>query len=276
MLLLCTIFVGTFPLAAQDQGAQQGLRLLIGEPTSTADALRAYREKPYRPMRVGEAQAAAFLTEGDPLPFGRALGPTDPPKVRAGGSIAMTQIGSHFAVRPPTDGRYAVGDTLVVAIVSPGPKGWGNIVTPTGRVLVESMDARQTVTRILDLYGPMRADQVVLPATSVRNPGEVTPVPTDGPRGAVIAPLKLRDLEMPGGIMFSDLNRGDGIRVGDFVQIRREAGPRVNAADTMDEVIGTAQVVHVGARSSTLRLIEVMFPQMPAGSPVVRTATLPE
>lgn len=273
-LLLTTLATLVTPLAAQDTPDETPF--FLQKPTSAAEALRAYREKPYRPVRTGEVLAAAFLSEGRELPFGEAVGPTTPPKVRAGGSIAMTQLGAHFAVRPPEGGSYAPGDTLMVAVRLPGPRGWGDIISPTGRVLVESIDAHQVLTRIVDIYGPMRAGQVVLPSHTVVDPREVAPVATAGPAGHLIGPLQVRDLILPGSIVFSDLGQSDGVRVGDFVTVRRESAERVNAADTIDEAIGTAQVVQVGPDHSTLRLIEVMSPQMPAGSPVVRTATLPQ
>jgi hypothetical protein len=71
------------------------------------------------------------------------------------------------------------------------------------------------------------------------------------------------------------MGRDDGIRLGDFVQVRRRPGPRTNAADSVDELMATAQVVHVGPRSSTIRVIEVISPEVQAGAPVVRVATLP-
>lgn len=259
--------------------AQQGdttLAFLRPAGKSAEDALRAYRERTYEPLRVSEVRAAGFLTEGALMPFGRSLGPVTPQMVPTAGNTAAMMIGSHFAVQPPEGGRYAVGDTLIVATSHAGPRDWGEAIVPTGMVRVVEVNDRQTITKVVSLYGPMRSGQVVYPAEPVASPGRVEPVPTpDGPAGIVLASRTPRELQMPGGLLFTDLGREDGVRLGDFVQIRRRPGPRTNAADSVDELMAIAQVVHVGPRSSTIRVTEVVSPEVQPGAPVVRVATLP-
>lgn len=266
-------------VAAAPLGAQQSdttLAFLRPAAQSPEDALRAYKQKPYEPVRVAEVRAAGFLTEGALIPFGRTLGMVSPPAVSTPRSPAAMMKGTRFAVRPPEGGQYAVGDTLVVAYLMPGPKEWGDIVIPTGLVRVTEVTPRQTITEVLTIFGPLRDEQVVYPAEPVASPGQVTPVPTPaGPAGTVLAHRTPRELQMPGGLLFTDLGRDDGIRLGDFVQVRRQVMTRPNAADTVDELMATAQVVHVGPRSSTIRIIEVVSPEIQPGAPVVRVSTLP-
>lgn len=241
------------------------------------DALAVYADKPYRPLRSGEVYTAGFLTEGLELSFGEALGPVTPPQVRAGGRSAVSEVGSNFAVAPPVGGSYRVGDTLLVAMIVPGPDAaWGNSVVPTGLLEVTARSSRQTLTRVVAIFGPIRRGQAVLPVDPISNPGEVEPIASpSGPTGQVIGPRQPRELQMPGGHLFIDLGHEDGMRLGDFVQIRRQEGPRVNAADSIDELMATAQVVHVNDRSSTIRLLNISSPAIPPGTPVVRVSTLP-
>jgi len=277
ILLILATLGGAAPLLAQDPANDQGnLPFFMRKRPTVEDALKAYREKPYRPVRTGEQHTAPFLSEGAEMPYGKALGPTTPPKNAYGGSAAVVAIGSEFAVLPPEGGSYRPGDTLTIATRSPSPKGdWGTIITPTGLLVVESVGERQTLTHVAAVYGPIRGEQVVLPTPPTVDPGQVDPVEADGPVGTLLGPHTVRALVMSSSIMFTDMGADDGMRIGDFVSIRREPASRVNAADTIDEEIGSAQVIHVGPTTSTIRLIQVTSGSLPDGSRVVRTRTLP-
>lgn len=271
--VMLLVALATPPLVAQGDTT---LAFLRPAGKTAQDALRAYKERTYEPIRISEVRAAGFLTEGALMPFGRSLGAVTPQMVATAGNTAAMMVGSRFAVQPPEGGRYAVGDTLLVGTSHPGPRPWGDAIVPTGMVRVIEVTERQTITEVVTIYGPMRSGQVVYPAEPVASPGRVEPVATpDGPAGIVLAPRTPRELQMPGGLVFTDLGRDDGMRLGDFVQVRRRPGPRINAADSVDELMATAQVVHVGPRSSTIRIIEVISPEVQPGAPVVRVATLP-
>ena len=271
-LLLFAVVSSAAPLAAQDDSTLAFLR----PAQSAQEALRAYQNKPYVPIRISEIRTAGFLTEGVAFPFGRALGAVTPPTVRTSSSTAPIMKGTKIAVIPPSGGSYAVGDTLLIAYRQVGPRGWGEIVIPTGLLAVVEVNSRQTIAKLVSVYGPIREDQVVYPAEPLAAAREVDPVATpDGPSGMVLAHRTPRELQMPGGVLFTDLGRDDGIGQGDFVQIRRRARHVVDGADRINEVLATAQVVHVGARSSTIRVIEVISPEVEPGAQVVRVATLP-
>lgn len=264
--------VSAAPLAAQDDTTLAFLR----PAQSAQDALRAYQDKPYVPVRVAEIRSSGFLTEGAVLPFGRTLGVVTPPTVSTSASAAPLMKGTRIAVSPPSGGTYAVGDSLIIAYRQEGPQGWGEIVIPTGLLHVVAVNSRQTIAELVSVYGPIREDQVVFPAEPIAAPRRVDPIPTpDGPSGTVLAHRTPRELQMPNGVLFTDLGRDDGIGQGDFVQIRRRPRQMVDGADRVNDVMATAQVVHVGARSSTIRVIEVISPEVEAGAQVVRVATLP-
>lgn len=264
--------VSAAPLAAQDDTTLAFLR----PARSAQDALRAYQDKPYVPVRVSEIRSSGFLTEGEALPFGRALGVVTPPTVRTSGSAAPLMKGTRIAVVAPRGGTYAVGDSLIIAYRQTGPRGWGEIIIPTGLLSVVEVTDRQTIAELVSVYGPIREDQVVFPAEPIAAPRKVDPIPTpDGPSGMVLAHRTPRELQMPGGVLFTDLGREDGIGQGDFVHIRRRPRHVVDGADRVNELMATAQVVHVGPRSSTIRVIEVIAPEVEPGAQVVRVATLP-
>ncbi|MGH7592488.1 MAG: hypothetical protein ACRELE_01345 [Gemmatimonadales bacterium] len=270
--LATLVFFIALPLSAQQSDPLAFLRH-GNEPPDMAFA--TYRDHPYAPVRSGEVRSASFLTELRDMPFGELLGPVDPPVVRATQSAEAALAGTVIAVRPPAGAAYQRGDTVLLAIVTPGPKGWGEIVEPTGLARIGDHTPRQTLATVIALFGPVRYGQSVLPIEPVTNPGRVQPTAVTGPSGEVIGSGAPRELQQVGGQVFISIGRSAGVRVGDFVAVRRRPEARVNASDTIDDLMATAQVIHVGEKSSTVKLTRIIDPDIHPGAPVVRTATLP-
>lgn len=257
------------PLVAQAPSDADGRPFFLRRAEPPSIALQAYREKPYLPIRPSEVRSAGFLTEDQLMGFGQALGNTMDGPARTQGSPAVTALESRFEVEAPEGGNYQPGDTLMVAIVRAGPKGWGERVVPTGMVVIDESHGRHAIGRVVAIYGPLRGGQAVYRAEPIANPGQVKPVPAAGPVGAVIAAREVRELLMPGGHLYSDLGVRDGVALGDFVEVRLEA----NDAETTP--MATGQVVHISPNSSTIKLMNVSRPHIVPGTPVVRIATLP-
>lgn len=264
------------PLAAQ-QSAGSGLSFLQPPRSAAADAMSTQADEPvYVPLRRGEVYAAGFLAE-DGMSFGSVLGPVRPPQVSSNRSGAMMTRGEIVAVRPPAGTTYASGDTIVLAVRRTGPKGWGDIVVPTGLARVGASDGRQTLATLLAVYGPIRRGQEAYRLEPFADRGEVMPVAVGGGlRGRILAHRDRRELAQSGSVFFVDIGRAEGMGLGDFVEIRRQPHARLNAADAIDEHVGIAQVVHVGEHSSTIRVFGLTSPDIATGAPVVRTAALPD
>ncbi|HEY4321831.1 MAG TPA: hypothetical protein VGM77_11725 [Gemmatimonadales bacterium] len=260
------------PLAGQSPDPLAFLR-----PAAAPDdpILEAYRSQPYAPVRSGEVRSASFLTESQALPFGQVLGPVDPPVVHATQSGEAVLSGALIGVVAPAGGAYHRGDTVILAENVAGPKEWGTIVIPTGLALIGDQTPRQSVARIIAVFGPIRDGQVSLPLPPVLNPGRVTPTAVSGPAGTVISGAEPRELQQSGGEMFISMGRAAGIRIGDFIQVRRRAEKRDHTSDTIDDLMAVGQVVHVGEKASTIKLTRVIDPSIRPGTPVVRVATLP-
>ena len=270
--LAVLVFAAALPLSAQKSDPLAFLR-----HGNDADdiSFTNYRNQPYSPVRTGELRSASFLTEMADLPFGKVLGPVDPPVVRATQSAEAALPGMVIAVRAPEGAAYKRGDTVMLALVTPGPRGYGDIVLPTGLARIGDQSPRQTEASVIAMFGPIRYGQVVLPMEPVANPGKVQPVAINGPSGEVLGSEEPRELEQVGGRMYISLGRSSGIRVGDFIQVRRRVASRIDASDTIDDLVANAQVVHVGEKSSTIKLTRIIDPDIRPGAPVVRTATLP-
>ncbi len=263
-------------IAAPALSAQQTDPLAYMRPLQQTDSAANYTKIPYRPLRLGELRSAAFLTEGKPLPFGTVLGPVTPDQVESSEPGALAMSGMTIALRAPAGGAYQVGDTVMLGTVTQGPNGWGDIVTPTGLARVTGNAPHQTIALVVAVFGPIRNGQMTLPEPSLSSPGEVQPVKVTGPNGNVIGSAAPRELAQAGGQLFIDVGSQAGMRPGDFVELRRQPEPRMNAASTIDELMAVGQVTHVGERSSTVLLTRIISPIIPTGTKVIRSATLPD
>jgi hypothetical protein len=268
------LLLAAAPLAAQQPTSPPSF-LTPQAPITTDDALAFYEAQSYVPIRRGEVYTAGFLTEGKELTFGRVIGPTRPPQVAAHSPAATMTRGAVIGVEAPAGASWNVGDTLVFAVRRPALKGWGHIVVPTGIARVSAITPRQVNVVLLTVYGPVRPQQLVYRLPALPTPGEATLAKvTNGVRGEVIGPRDQRELVQPGGHLFIDLGSVDGVRLGDFIEIRRAVAARRNGADTIDELMGVGQVVNVNDQSSTIRLVSVTTPDIAAGTPAIRVATL--
>jgi LysM repeat protein len=240
------------------------------------ESLRAYTEQTYQPLRPGAFFSAIWLTEEQALPSGRMLGAITPPQIGYIREGAPAMVHVSVGVQPPENAEYAVHDTLLVFEREIGFRGYGDIVVPTGMVRITGRSERQHLAEVIAVYGAMRHGQEVIPAAS-HVPGPMArPVPTtDSLVGSVLGARESRMLKEPQSRLLIDLGRADGVAPGDIFEIRRVPGPRPNAAANEDELMGRGQVVHVGERSATLLLTQLVSPNIPGGMIAKRVARLP-
>lgn len=240
------------------------------------NAFKSYREVKYHPLRAGEFYSAGFLSEGDTLPYGRLLGPVTPEDIESGRTRAAVQILTRVAVAPPAGASYAAGDTLVVVDRRDGPVGYGQIVVPTGLIRITGKNGDQDVGEVIAVYGPIRDGQSIIPAEKFTDPGaaQYTKV-TGGLEGHVLVPRDLVELRHPQHVLFIDIGKNDGVKPGDLFEVRRTPGPQPKAeADAVDELMATLQVVHVRNRTATVKVIQVVAPDIPIGTRIRQVAKL--
>ena len=241
------------------------------------ETFKLYREVKYHPLRAGEFYSAGFLTEGDSLPFGRLLGPVTPEQIESARSRAAVQLNTVVGVSAPDGARYNVGDSLVSVIRREGPVGYGQIIVPTGLIRITAQNGDQSVGEVIAVYGPIRDGQSLLPAEKFADPGAVTYQRVEGGlQGQVLIPRDLRELRHPQDVLFIDIGRQEGVAAGDLFEARRTAGPQPrSAANAIDEMMATLQVVHVRNRTATVKVIGVTSPDVPPGTQVRLVAKLP-
>jgi len=259
-------------------GDEEGMELFRRHKTAIVrNAFSTYREVKFHPVRAGEFYSSGFLTEDAVFPFGSMLGPVTPEQIETTRARAAVQLFTKVAVLPPPDAHYAVGDILLVADRREGPVGYGQIIVPTGLVRVTGSNGNQAVGDVISVYGPIREGQGVLPAEKFVDPGtpEYKRI-TDGLEGHVLVARDLRELREPQQILFLDIGKHEGVALGDLFEARRAAGPQPRAsADAVDEVMVTLQVVHVREHTATVKVRNVVSPDVPPGTRVKLVAKLP-
>lgn len=238
--------------------------------------LKAYTHRTYRALRRSEFYSSGFLTENQRLPYGRVLGPVTPQQIKAVNVRANALPFTTIAIDAPDGATYQIGDSLLLLQLGKELDSYGNIVVPTGVLRVmESVDGHYLGT-IVATYGPIRNGQLVLPLDAF-NPGaggRAVPV-SDGVRGTFIGGLGRQDLKEPQMIVFINKGREDGVAPGDLFEVRRRPERLSDGTLRVNELMATMQIVHVRDRTATGILLNVISPDIPAGTDVMQVAKLP-
>ncbi|MHB1328149.1 MAG: LysM peptidoglycan-binding domain-containing protein [Gemmatimonadales bacterium] len=267
---------GVVEFPSEPAAEQQDTTFKRRRGVDATSALRTYRDQPYRALRSGEFYSAGFLTEDAALPYGELLGTVTPPQIRNLTNRTSATLNTTVAIRAPEGATYSVGDSLLVVQLHPGPIGFGQIVLPTGMIRVSEVAGSQLIGTVVAVYGPIRSEQLLLPVEPFTDGGSVRAQPVaDGVAGTVLARRELRELAQPQQFLFIDRGSRDGVARGDIFEIRRAPEVRSEGAGTIDELMAVVQVVHVRERSATVRIVNVISPDVPLGTPVKQVGKLP-
>jgi hypothetical protein len=209
----------------------------------------------YRAVWAGEFYSAGFLTENQKLPWAEVLGNAD---VAAPHGITGTTavIYQRVRIRPPRGAAYQVGDSLLTARVTREVSPYGDIVYPTGVVVVTDVAGRDIEADIVIQFDQIGTGQVALPLEPFKDPGVVRPAPvTDGVQGSIIALRDIHQVPKQFDVVFIDLGRNAGVAPGDVFEVLpgKGAAPQADQPQTLAEV----RVVHVGERSATALVSEI-------------------
>lgn len=265
--------------ATPDSRDSVDLTPLVGDRRRVANdgpSLERALERAYRPIRRTEFFSSGFLTEAQVLPFGTILGLVTPLQIEEVSNRSTAQMYSSVAVVPPAGAKYQVGDTLLAVWRGDETRDYGTVIVPTGLLRVTDVSRPEYQAEVIAAFGAIRDHQQVLPAEKFLDPGNVRPVPiSDGVRGRVIGHRDNQPLAGPQDVLFLDRGRKDGVALGDLFELRQAPRPRVGAATIVNEVMATVQVVHVGERTATARVVRLIQPSIPAGTEARQIAKLP-
>src|SRR5262249_56870911 len=93
--------------------------------------------------------------------------------------------------------------------------------------------------------------------------------------GVVLAQGEARELKHPATFLFISVGKKDGVSRGDLFEVRRDPERRDSGVESVDEPMALMQVVHVRERSATVKIINVMSPDIRPGTRVKQVAKLP-
>ncbi|HEY7634266.1 MAG TPA: LysM peptidoglycan-binding domain-containing protein [Gemmatimonadales bacterium] len=238
--------------------------------------LRATTEKPYRALRVSEFFSSGFLTEDQSLPFGKVIGPVTPQQVKSLSANVNATINTTIAVDAPRGATYQVGDSLLLAMMGPELKPYGDAVVPTGLARVVDTVSGRYVATVVAVYGPIREGQLVMPAEKFTPSGNARALPvSEGVVAHLIGGPGRQDLKAPQMVVFLDKGRQDGVAPGDLFEARRRPARMSDGSQRVDELMATMQVVHVRDHTATARLINILSPDIAAGTKLRQVAKLP-
>lgn len=239
-------------------------------------AISGYGAMEYRPLRRGEFYSSGFLTEGRDLPFGRLVGPVDPSQIGASATTPTVLLSNRVYVTPPRGAAYQVGDSLLVAELGDDVSGHGRMVVPSGMLQVTEVAPGRTVGRVIEMYHEMSRGQVVLPLEPFTPGGTRPAVPvTDGIQAHVLGGPLRQVLRGPQDVLYLDKGRQDGVATGDIFEIRRSEKRRSDGVVTAPDVLAVVQVVHLGERTCTVRVLTLTAPVIANGSESRQVARLP-
>jgi LysM repeat protein len=262
-------------VSANEQGGEQRL---FGPRVQTTmqESLRAYTHQPYRALRRSEFYSSGFLTEGQALPFGKMLGPVIPQQIRAISVNASALPYALVAIEAPKGATYQIGDTLLVAQLGAELAPHGEVVRPTGLAQVMDTVQGRYIASIIATYGPIRLGQRVLPAEKFTPAGDGHAVAvSQGVQAHFLGGTTRQDIKAPQMVVFLDKGRADGVAPGDLFEIRRRAARLSDGRQQIADVMATMQVVHVREHTATARLLNVLSPDIPAGTDARQVAKLP-
>jgi LysM repeat protein len=246
------------------------------KPQLVQETLRAYTNQPYRPLRRSEFYASGFLTEGEKLPFGQLLGPLLPSQIRSYSNRDLATLHSSVGIEAPAGGSYQVGDSLLLANLGADVEHYGRVVIPMGLVQVTEATDGRYLAKVVAVYGPIRKGQYVLPAARFTPADTVRAKPVaNGIRGRLLAGRGRQELKAPQMVVFLDKGRQDGVAPGDIFEARRQPQRLADGAMRIDDVMAVFQIVRVGERSATARVLNVLSPDIPPGTEVRQVAKLP-
>lgn len=248
--------------------------------TNREDAMRqaitGYGAMEYRPLRRDEFYSAGFLSEGRKLPTGRLVGPVDPSQIGAVATRPTVLLSSRVYVRAPEGASYKAGDSLLVAEIGPEVGHFGRMIIPSGMLVITEVAPGRTVARVIKMYAEMATGQAVLPVEAFTPGGSRQAVPvTDGVQAHVLGGPLVQVLRSPQDVLFIDKGRKDGVAAGDIFEVRRSEVRRSDGVVTAPDVLAVMQVVHVGDRTATAKIISLNIPVIADGTESRQVARLP-
>jgi len=252
----------------------------VEEPATTADdrpRVASIGKAPRRVVRAGEYLASPYVErDGGPAGAGRILQSADLPGIGHATLRPRFQFNDRLFVTPPS-GAGAVGDRYLAVALGPKLDGLGQVLIPTGIVLVEQAGQGTAArARLVEVFDAVSIGNQLVPLDSTTRSTTTRPEPVQGGPTSRVVWLKGNPV-LPSVQQYLIVNApaSQGLRTGDQLTLYRERAPGAGGV-TMPEIeIATAQVLRVSPSAVTAVVVEQSQPAIRTGTAVRVTAKMP-
>ncbi|HEX5819960.1 MAG TPA: LysM peptidoglycan-binding domain-containing protein [Gemmatimonadales bacterium] len=255
-----------------------GIFPMMGSQNNSArETIRSYSQDNYRPVRRGEFYGAGFLTEDQKLPFGRVVARTSPMQITAAQNTGPSMLSAELEVSPPKGARYEIGDSLLIVERNGRIGDYGEVITPTGIMVVVRYDDSRPLARAVKFFDATEPGQWVLPLETfpAQNKNRAAPI-TDGVAARVLGWQGTSDLQQPQRYVFLDKGKADGVGLGDLFEVRGPSGGYyADGTAKVDRELARLQVVHVREHTATAIVIGITYANIARGAAARQVAKLP-
>jgi len=233
---------------------------------------------PRRTVRAGEFVAAPYVErDGGPTGAGRILQSADLPGIGHATLRPRFQFNDRVFVTPPRGATPVAGDRYLALTFGPALAGLGQVVIPTGVVLVEQPgQGTATRGRLVEVFDAVSIGDHLVPLDVGARSVEARPEPVQGGATSRVVWLKGSPV-LPSVQQYVIVNApaAQGLRTGDQLTLYQERTRRADGVVLPEIEIATAQVLRVTRTAATAVIIDQSQPAIRTGTAVRVTAKLP-
>lgn len=248
---------------AQRAGTGGGFGGVIGRETRTT-------------VRRGEILTAPYLdTLGGPRAKGRIRGTVERFGIRAETTDRRFQLNDRVYIALPPNREARLGDRYFTFKLGPEVGDHGQVVVPTGILLVDSVrEAGNVRARLIRQFGEVTFEQGLLPLSLLPVPGEASPVIVGG--GANVTVLWVQnDPVLPSLQHYVLLDTGTSrVSIGDLFTLVDPGSESGGGAVNPPEDVGLVQIVRVTPYGATGIVLDQSQPAIKAGMKARLTARI--
>jgi len=229
-------------------------------------------------VRAGEYYSAPFVIGDYPRKrTGRILGTTEIPGVAVSHERTYLQNEERIYVRVPAESIPAIGDRYLTYKLGPDIPGVGQIVIPTGIVVVEQpSNGDATIARIVRQFEEVQIGQNIMTLDNFVSPPAAPLTPIELGPTAKIAWIKgdpaLATLQ---SYLIVAVGQDVGVKLGDEFHVYRERRTTEDGDHLPAEAIAVAHAVRVGAKTTTLVVSGQRNPAIREGARTQLSARMP-
>jgi LysM repeat protein len=227
-------------------------------------------------------RAPYFERAGGPRGYGKLLFSAEIPGIEKPRQTDSFSLYDQVYMDPPAGSVAAAGEKFVAYSLGRDIEDIGTVVIPSAllRVVRSPRGGEAATVEVLELYNPLGSDDRIIPLDTAGAMVSAAPIRVAAGAGKV---AKIRDINrasvLPslGYYVLFDLSSGDGMRIGDEVEIYRPRDPmKGQDLPTVPEIpIATGQVVRVTRYGATARITSQSQPAISEGESVRVLARMP-